>query len=624
MGDLLPPGHSVHAGQMADRRFVRLALVGAVTSAGAGCSGTSPCTTTAHGDGSYTLALDGLCLDRVTTNHLVGGGWQTAGTDLAWQPAASGGLTLTLSADAPAQALELAIPDVDVDEMFQQGYQSWSFAGTVAIPLMVALDDDGRAAMKPARTGSSIDEVRGVSFHSALFRKGDAGPVLVIAALSAERAVTGIAATRTIDGPAQLSILYGPQRELLRPVPSDGRAHGELLYIATADSAEAALAKVTTELIAAHASDGFTPRRPPGGWFSWNNAFAAVDATVVRNELDSIQSMLLPAGLPLVEIDDGWELAWGDWRESSKFPDGLPALAAEIRARGLVAGVWLAPFLVDVTSQAASSDPSLFVRGADGTPLVHTSPGIARSFYVLDGTNPASMAIATDQIQRLAAGGFSFFKLDFLYAGALAGQRSQDASGVEALRSGLALIRQAAGPDAIINACGAPILPVLGLSDSLRVGADTAYAGIDIRFMMVASAARNLAARSYLWPLVWPDADQAQLRAPLTFDEARVSAVTAALASAPYALGDDLAQLDPSLLAIALDPEILDLAGAAAPATPDGIMIDPAGAIGLSPILENGLLTPPPATFHATGKSGTAYTITVDWNDTHSVVISHG
>jgi hypothetical protein len=55
--------------------------------------------------------------------------------------------------------------------------------------------------------------------------------------------------------------------------------------------------------------------------------------------------------------------------------------------------------------------------------------------------------------------------------------------------------------------------------------------------------------------------------------------------------------------------------------SPVGIMIDPAGAVGLSPILENGLLTPPPATFHATGKSGTAYTITVDW-DMHLVMIS--
>jgi len=604
-------------------RRLWLAVAILTSSTIAGCDDTTTCVTAGHGDGSYTLALDGLCLDDVTTAHLVEGAWQTTGTELVWQPAAAGGLEVTLVADAPAQAIELAIPALDVDQMFQQGYQSWSFAGTVAIPLDVALDDnDGRARMKAARTGSAIDEVRGVSFHAALFRKGDAGRVLVVAALSSTRAVTGIAATRALDAPAKLSIIYGPQREQLAPDPDDGRARSEVLFLATADSPEAALAQLSAELVSAHAGDGFTPKRPPGGWFSWNSLFTAVDATAVRGQLDIIQTTLLPAGLPLVEIDDGWEVAWGDWRDNTKFPDGLPALATEIRARGLVAGVWLAPFLVDVTAQTASADPSLFVRGADGMRLVHMSPGVAGRYYVLDGSNPASMAIVTDHIRRLAAGGYTFFKLDFLYAGALAGQRARDVTGTEALRAGLALIRQAAGPDAILNACGAPTLPMLGLVDSLRVGADTAFPGIDITFFMVASAARSLAARAHLWPLVWPDADQAQLRAPLTLDEARTSAVTAALAGAPYALGDDLTQLDPIRRAIALEPAILDLAGAAAPATPEGLMIEPTGAIALSPLLENGLVTPPPATFHATGKSGTVYTITFDWTGTHAVTIT--
>lgn len=598
----------------------RASLVVAITVASTGCNDASTCVTGRHADGSYTLALDGMCMGGVTTSHLADGAWQAAGTELAWQPASSGGLLLTLAADTPAQAIELAIPDVDVDQMFQQGYQSWSFSGTVAIPLTVALDDDGRARMKAARTGSALDEVRGVSFHAALFRKGDAGRVLLVAALAATRAVTGIAATRDVDAPARLSIIYGPQREPLAPDLGDGRAHGELLYLATADTPEAALAQLSAELVVAHA--GFVPRRPPGGWFSWNSVFAEVDATTVQSQLDLAQTTLLPAGLPLVEIDDGWERAWGDWRENTKFPAGLPALAADIRSRGLVAGVWLAPFLVDVTSQIATSDPSLFVRGADGQPLVHMSPGVAGSYYVLDGSNPASMAIVTDQIRRLADGGFTFFKLDFLYAGALAGQRAHDVTGIEALRAGLALIRQVAGPDAIINACGAPTLPVLGLADSLRVGADTAFPGAEISFMMPASAARNLAARTHLWPLVWPDADQAQLRAPLTVDEARTSAVVAALAGAPYSLGDDLATLDPARRAIALDPVILDLAGAPAPATPDGLMTEPTGAIALGPLLENGLVTPPPATFHATGKSGVAYTITIDWAGTHAVTIT--
>jgi hypothetical protein len=51
-------------------------------------------------------------------------------------------------------------------------------------------------------------------------------------------------------------------------------------------------------------------------------------------------------------------------------------------------------------------------------------------------------------------------------------------------------------------------------------------------------------------------------------------------------------------------------------------MTDPAGAVPLGPLLENGLLTLPPPTFHATGKSGTTYTIAVDWDGTHAVTIT--
>jgi len=597
-----------------------LSVVLAIALAGCG-DNTFECATAAHADGSYTLALDGRCLGRITARHLVDGTWQAAGTELAWRPVA-GGLELTLSADGPTRALELAIPDVDVDRMLQQGYQSWSFAGAVILPTMVPLDDDGRARMKAAHTGNVFDETRGVSYHAAVFRKGDAGPVLLVAALSADHAVTGIAATRALDGDAQLSIIYGPQRELLRP-DRDGRVRSEPLYLAVADTPEAALAQLSDQLVRVRAAaDGFTPKRPPGGWFSWNSVFAAVDAPMVRRQLDVAQTRLLPAGLPLVEIDDGWEVAWGDWRDNAKFPDGLPALAAEIRARGLVAGVWLAPFLVDVTSEPAGSDPSLFVRGADGAPLVHQPPGLAGSYYVLDGTNPTAMALVTDHVRRLAAGGFTFFKLDFLYAGAFTGQRAQDVTGVEALRAGLAQIREAAGPDAILNACGAPTLPVLGLADSLRVGPDTAFADVPASFMMVASATRSLATRAHLWPVVWPDADQTQVRPPLTVDEARVSAVAAALAGAPFALGDELATLAPDRLAIALDPIVVDLAGAAAPATFEGIMDVPTDIIVAGPLLENGIATPPPATFHATGKSGTTYTIEVDWLGARTVTIT--
>lgn len=69
--------------------------------------------------------------------------------------------------------------------------------------------------------------------------------------------------------------------------------------------------------------------------------------------------------------------------------------------------------------------------------------------------------------------GFDFFKLDFLYAGALDGGRHEDMSAVTAYRSGLELIRRAIGTEAYLLGCGAPILPSIGLVDAMRVSPDT-------------------------------------------------------------------------------------------------------------------------------------------------------
>ena len=86
---------------------------------------------------------------------------------------------------------------------------------------------------------------------------------------------------------------------------------------------------------------------------------------------------------------------------------------------------------------------------------------------------PRSRDWLVDVFAGLRADGFDYFKLDFVYAGAVAGRRHEDLTGVEAYRSGLALIRDAVGPDAYLLGCGAPILPSVGLVDAMRVGPDT-------------------------------------------------------------------------------------------------------------------------------------------------------
>jgi alpha-galactosidase len=48
---------------------------------------------------------------------------------------------------------------------------------------------------------------------------------------------------------------------------------------------------------------------------------------------------------------------------------------------------------------------------------------------------------------------------------------------VAAYRSGLRLLREAAGPDAFLVGCGAPLLPSVGLVDAMRVASDTFHEG---------------------------------------------------------------------------------------------------------------------------------------------------
>jgi hypothetical protein len=600
---------------------IRACLLVATIASLAGCGGDECATAT--GDGTITVAVEGRCL-RGTLLARRDGAWTSDGVEAELEPDDAGGVRVVLTGAAPVEGLAIALSGVDADWMLQQGWQSWSWVGTVTIPGAVTLHDDGLPALGMPDRGDPVGEEQGVAYHSALLRQEDGGPVVTLAALRAEVAATGIAAVRAGDR-ADVTLVWGPQRETI--AGEGGVVRSDPLYLGGAPDAETAMDRLAAAIAAEHAGDAFTPARPPAGWYSWNERFANIDEAYVTAHIDAVAADLAPLGLTLVEIDDGWEVAWGDWIANDRFPSGMTGLGEAITGRGLVAGVWLAPFLVDVASAAAQGAPERFVRGPDGLPLVHRFTGNPRRYYVIDATNPAGMAIATDAIAQLADDGFTYFKLDFLYAGAFAGTRSEDVTGVEALRRGMAALREAAGPDAVINACGAPILPVLGLADSLRFGADTAFDGFPLSFPLVGWMARSLAGRAYLWPLIWLDADQVQVRTPYDDAEARTGALLTALAGPAYSLGDDLTALPADRLAVALDELVLDLAAAPAPPRAIGLMDAASPELVGSPLLEalrvpGGVLVPAATRFEVEGGSGTRYTLEVDWNGGHGTTVT--
>jgi alpha-galactosidase len=148
----------------------------------------------------------------------------------------------------------------------------------------------------------------------------------------------------------------------------------------------------------------------------------------------------------------------------------MKAIADRISATGRTPGIWLAPFMVSSNSLLSKNHPDWLLRDENGNPL---SAGITWSGkpFELDVTHPEVLEWLDQLSRRVCGWGYRYLKLDFLYIGAAIGKRYKEMPREVAYRNALQVIREAAG-DAYILACGAPIIPSLGLCDGIRVGPD--------------------------------------------------------------------------------------------------------------------------------------------------------
>ena len=310
---------------------------------------------------------------------------------------------------------------------------------------------------------------------------------------------------------------------------------------------------------------------PPAGWLSWYHYGPWIGRSdVLDNSARVLEPDLAGGGYRVIQVDDGWQNAYGDWEPNSKFAH-LKELCAELAGRGQVPGVWTAPFLVGAASDLAGSAPeSWFVRDpASGLRAVDHLHTVFGPMHVLD----ARRREVRDHLERVFAQlrgyGFRYFKIDFLYAGAYAG--------IGALRAGIRAIRRGAGEDAYILACGAPLLPMRGLVEGCRIGQDTCTPLFDFESgeplptyfgEEILSVARNVAARAHLDGWFQLDPDVALAGGNSDLEQARQLVTAVALSGGPYFLSDNLTTLAPERLALLTNPEVAALA-AAEPAVGD-------------------------------------------------------
>jgi alpha-galactosidase len=343
---------------------------------------------------------------------------------------------------------ELSV-DAERAQVYEHGWQSWSPAGSYPVTAV-----SPRPATAARRAISYRAEVpapdSGFQGEGLLaVSPGDGEPVRVFAATDPERVpsirasyVDGLL-TVTADGPVSTSELAGP-------LPSALGGWGSSFASAV----------------------GVGPlRTPPTVWCSWYHYFTKVTEADIVENLAALDSTGLP--VDVVQIDDGWESEIGDWLTLSDRFASLSALVDRIRSAGRRAGIWVAPFLVGERSDLAAEHPGWLVAGPDGNP-VSAGHNWNQDVYGLDVTHPDAAAYLRDVFGWLSSIGIDYFKIDFVYAGALAGSRHTGVEPLHAYRNGVRLVREVIGPSAYLLGCGAPILPSVGLVDAMRVSPDIA------------------------------------------------------------------------------------------------------------------------------------------------------
>jgi len=301
----------------------------------------------------------------------------------------------------------------------------------------------------------------------------------------------------------------------------------------------------------------------PTGWMAWNIYF---DQATAQDNLDEARAgarLLKPFGLEYWSIES-WQgnsdvLPVAQFHHldlscnESQFPQGMKAVADEIRRIGFKPGLWIVPWGTgDKAFYEAHRD--WFVHAPDGKPF-----GAWPGRYILDITNDAAYEHVKKMIRTYAEDwGYDFFKIDGMGAGF-----AWPSTGLmrPSLHRSLAkpdlkdpvyrwthMFREAMGEDRYFLACGAAATaPGMEDCDATRIGGDIVEPNQPVRWHNVLNQAGMTLRRYYHHNVTaWNDPDTLMTDPKaLTLEEARITTTVVGLPGQVMFAGDKLAQLPP-------------------------------------------------------------------------------
>jgi len=417
---------------------------------------------------------------------------------------------MTSGPSAPAPFAVLAELPVDPARalIHVEGWQSWSVTDTLPVTA---------APYRPTSANDlALDSHYAQAQPEGVFQSegvlavdpGDGGPVQVFGvadAAEAERHVPRIRARLRADGVLEIS--------------SDAEAVGTQVHrrgAAAGEGLQQALAAWAAGFAAFAPAPAPASRPAPTVWCSWYQYWHEVTAGDVLDDLDAMAKLDLRHDV--IQLDDGYQAGVGDWLDwTGRFGD-LPGLIRRIRESGHRAGIWTAPLLLGRGSRILAEHPDWAVTDPRTGEPVSAGHAVRDECTALDITHPGAAAYLAEVFGTLRALGIDYFKIDFIYAGAIEGRRHEPGTtGVQAYRAALRAVREAIGPESWLLGCGAPQLPSVGLVDGMRVGPDIAatWDAPDggATAPAQANATRNVRARAWQHGVFWRnDPDSLMIR----------------------------------------------------------------------------------------------------------------
>jgi alpha-galactosidase len=319
----------------------------------------------------------------------------------------------------------------------------------------------------------------------------------------------------------------------------------------------------------ARENDVHLPEKKPSGWCSWYEFYTHISEEKIDANLKAVADARDHLPLDVVQIDDGFESQIGDWLSFKKheFPNGVAPLAKAIRKNGYTPGLWLAPFIVHPDSQLIKKHPDWMLHGQHQK-YANTGFNWNKFTTALDLTVPAALDYVCQVVKTaVEEWGFSYLKLDFLYAAAVAGRyHDPTQTRAQVLRHGMEAIREAVGEQTFLLGCGAPLGSVVGLVDAMRIGEDVSgewlpeFNGIRRLFKdepnmpAAKNAIQNTLTRTALhrrWWLNDPDCLLVRSKMALTLPEVHSLASAIAISGGMVLLSDNLPEVEPDRLRIA-------------------------------------------------------------------------